>query len=219
MTTNEDLPPFSDEQWEQISVARYELHKRYWKELASFAYVPNAPDEPPIPTQPKTFLKTLKRYALDLFECEYGRYSSAPKRHLWAGNLAERVERMVMENVSKLEANAGSFNIQASNNEIHHSVHTALDVYVSSLALPEADRVSLATASEESANGEAGGLSFADALSELKRKTGMTDPQIAVAVNLTVRSVYKHRAGGRIRATNQAAYRALFAANGILVSF
>ena len=134
-------PPLTAEAQEQILSAEYETHRAFSGTLAVFSAVslPAPPGllliapVPDPPRQPIRLLNLLKRYAVDLFDCEERLYPQTEELPSWRDALATRIESLVLEKVVSFEKGSRSLRFHAGRDEMMTSVREGLAGHINSL--------------------------------------------------------------------------------------
>jgi len=135
-------PPLTAETREQISSSEYEVLRALWNSLLFFSVLstPLPPDltaparQPDSPRQPLQLFSLLKRYAVDLFNCEDKHYPQTGDLSSWRDTLARRTEELVLENILKFEKGRQSLRFHAGVDEMMASVREGLAVHISNLS-------------------------------------------------------------------------------------
>ncbi len=135
-----DHPPLTAETREQISICEYQVRKALSNSLVIFAAVslPCSPalkiaPGPDPPRQPIRLFRLLKGYAVNLFNCENGRYPQTEEVSSWRDGLARRIEQLVMEDIRGFEKAFLSLRFHASLDEMMASVREGLTDHINKL--------------------------------------------------------------------------------------
>ena len=205
MSTNQNRPPLTPETLEEIKVDQYAVHQSCWADLQPlcvnrladvFASLNGKLSKPPMPKQPIKLLNLLKGYALFLFRREEKHYPDSAELALWRSSLAETIEDMVMDNVAKIESGMRSLQFHASLDQMRESVREALAYELGDLSHKESQQKERLQLEQSTAH----------RLEVLIEESRMKNEEVAAAIGISVRSLYRHLDGGTIRKANQQAY-------------
>jgi hypothetical protein len=141
MSTKQN-PPITPEIRELVEIAQHKIHQRFWKELVQLSVNPLVPfanmlhpaAEPLPPRQRITLLNILKRYAMELFDCEYACCAPTDGLSAWRSALAIGIEQSVMNNVSEIERGLRSLKYHASHDQMRLSVRDELRNHINELS-------------------------------------------------------------------------------------
>lgn len=211
---------------EVILAEQFRIQESYWQELepmcapefmAAVVYQPGSlfKGGPRMPAQPLILFGVLGSFARDLFDAEVRHYDQSflYDRTLYA--LATHIETFCTAKVNEMTTPLKSLGHHATQDAMRTAVRTALTTHVMEILgrqqhpRPRKMPTGTIAASTPRANEiSKTGLSLQERLQALVDETNVTADDIATAVKLDVRSVYRHLAGGIIRKKNRKAYEA-----------
>jgi hypothetical protein len=218
-----ERPPLDPIIKEQIDQKLYEIDQRYWRLIRNFRIPKFIPISSPVPPRrPAHFRFCLISYAQALFETEvpyYEPFRSNRNYPIWLSWLEGRISKRVQNAVEIAEredaaATLGHHGISLP--EIPEILRNRLGEltgkYIQQDAGPHPQTVPTAQPETVTAPGETPAIeSLPDQLNRLMDECAMTREEVADALDVDVRQVYRHCAGETIpRRTNLLAYQRLF---------
>ena len=103
-----DSPPLSQYEWEEIDKQLHEVDKEYWPKLLELRYDKfKAVAGPPSPTPPRLpdhLRRLLAEYARRLFVTESAEYRPSPHIEAWLRRLAIKMADRVINSIDRLES-------------------------------------------------------------------------------------------------------------------
>jgi hypothetical protein len=215
----DEPPSLTPETKEAISAEQREVSKRFWLELEplqdykiNVAFVMSMIEprrEPPIPKQQHKLFDILKRYAIELFECESRYYQWGESLGAWRETLAVKTEGLIVWNLNLLERPAAflgpqkTLDVHASREEILQAVRRGLSEYIATLPTPIVF-LPLPNPPATSAHGsipataaisETDTISTKDQLMALFDRASVLPRVVAKALKVTPKSIYRHLNG------------------------
>lgn len=104
----DDGPPLSQYEWEEIDKQLHEVDKECWPKLIELRYdkveAVTGPHSPPPPKLPDHLRRLLAEYARRLFVTESMEYPPSPHIEAWLRRLSEKTADHVMNSVDTLES-------------------------------------------------------------------------------------------------------------------
>ncbi|HEY3459175.1 MAG TPA: hypothetical protein VGK64_31615 [Bryobacteraceae bacterium] len=210
---------------EHIADEQYAIEKRCWVELhgmladfTGFAGLRlGAPPTPPQPKLPNKLFKILARYAGDLFRCESKYYPKSDRLEYWLSELVIKIERRVMDSIGLIEKQSfGTLAYHATRDEMRAAVQSSLlkqcEAIVKQGRFPAVREpsASIDRTITEAEIQQKERIQFvhstAHRLEALLKESQMTNEEVAGAIGISVRSLYRHLNGGAIRKANRKAY-------------
>jgi hypothetical protein len=215
-----------------------ELHKfdeLYWPKITAFRVkIYYAPDEPVPPQRPQHLLHEIEWYAERLFKVEadyYERLRSDIQYGLWLDGLANRVRARVLKNLETLESSVPNTSILGYHGLTKPRIEEYLMLMLTKYRLQyeqgisDSQRGAATFSSSAQVPNQSGSPKAAEPLAEqikqLKDECDITAEEIAGALGVVPRSIWKHLAGTTLpRRGHLAAYERLFTERlGRLVTF
>jgi hypothetical protein len=214
-----ERPPLAPLVADEISQSMDEIDRRYWPLIIEFRVARFIPPDIPVPRQrPHQLIEVFKSYAKELYEAEASRYESFRASGMyptWLSNLNNRIAVHLQKVFHHLEESAPSATLL-----YHGIVYLRIDADVRELmfalgkqytqgeARPQIESskpapVSLAAFPQEESIGRQ--------IKRLQEECGITAEDMAEALEVVPRSIYKHLAGTTMpRRIHIAAYEKLF---------
>jgi DNA-binding XRE family transcriptional regulator len=208
-------PPLSPLILEEIRQSIYKIDQRYWPLIIEFRVPRFTPPSVPVPPRrPLQLIELFRSYALELFKAEADRFEPFRADRLyvpWLSSLSNRIGVHIQDVFRQLEEGDPDSLLTfhgASNLRIGAAVNETLSEiarqYRDGEAKPtqiESSRA-LASATEEA---------LATQIKRLQVECDLTAEEMAEALKIEPRSVYKHLAGQTVpRRKHLAAYEKLF---------
>jgi DNA-binding transcriptional ArsR family regulator len=203
-------PPLDADVYEEIKVEQHEIDKRYLTELELLRVSPltrlreDMSGLPPSPTRPLYLLRLLREYACARFDAEARRYPSGNELPQWLLNLGERIEARVSEFLRAGPGLRGSLDYHATLEEMKTAIHESLRSRIEDCRLGFRqilssqilnDRITSSPAgvggsSETQRHGTVG-----EQIRKLSDECRLTVEELAEAIEVSPRTVYRHLAG------------------------
>jgi DNA-binding XRE family transcriptional regulator len=220
-----DRPPLDPITYEQIRELLYKVDQRLWPMIADFRVPRFIPLSTPVPPQrPLQLIRNLQSYASMLFKTEadqYEQFRDDGRYPAWLRGLGERVLARVLEAFERIEQ--GDANFTLSYHGIAHPtmiselrkilgdlvyLYTWKDSAERTPAESFAPNPTLAVGKEEASdNGEP----IAAQIKRLQAECDITAADMAEALEVDERSIYRHLAGkAKPRRKQIKAYEKLF---------
>ncbi len=201
-----DRPPLGAYVYEEIALAQHKIDLDYAERLRPFyvaRWSPIFSSKPLPPKRPAHLSETLCAYACALFDVEAGRYPLEPTLSVWLQNLANRVEASVISRAfqpgilsgfhegldATLEHHAPK---EQMREEVSKALQSNLQPYLlrhSAAALAETAIISHPAKVSRDATAD---KPLSKQLAELCEECLWTVEELAEAIELSPRSVYRH---------------------------
>jgi DNA-binding transcriptional ArsR family regulator len=221
-------PPLDAVEYEAIEVAQYEVDQKYLEELQSLRvsagtqFREEVRGMPPAPRRPIQLLNILREYASALFQAEAMRYPAGHELPSWLFNLGERIEDKVIQ---FLRPNlSGSLDYHTTSEEMKNAIHDSLKSQIEAfestwlgsqspriaenrIQLSPTGRDQQVEPSRHAHRHEAVGAQ----IKRLCDESLITVEELAQAIDVSPRSVYRHLSNSTIPRKRQlAAYEKYF---------
>lgn len=220
-------PPLGADIYEAIALAQYEVDQKYWAELqplrvSSLALLnADLKGQPLPPKQSLHLLKILGEYAGALFDVEARKYPPGPELARWLLDLGERIEARVLES---LQPNfSGTLAYHATAEEMGKAVHNPIKSHIedSTAGSPRIPPPLMSTGAVQLPQTAVGqpeppgevqrGATIREQIEMLRNECRFTVEDLAEAIRVSTRSVYRHLSGDADpRQRHLAAYEKVF---------
>jgi len=210
-----------------IALAQYEVDQKYWAELqplrvSSLALLnADLKGQPLPPKRPIQLLKILREYAGALFDVEATKYPPGPELARWLLDLGKRIEARVINSPQPHFGETLTYHATAE--EMEKAVHDSLKSHIedfmvgfpripSPLISTDAARLPPTAVGQPVPPREAQrGETISEQIERLRNECRLAVEDLAEAIDLTPRSVYRHLSGGaHPRKRQLAAYEKVF---------
>ena len=220
-----DRPPLDLLTIEEIEQAAYKIDEKYWPLILEFRHARFYPPSVPVPPRrPSQLLKTFQSYAQELFNAEAAKYK--PFRldgrfPTWLARLSDRIAVHLQKVWVQLEESDPKSTLLAhgvSNLSMDGSVRDALWDRLNYFRSKDSGHQEPPPAPDQTANQTESAEnskpiheSMADQLKRLQAECNLTAQELADAVGVDLRSIFRHLSGQALpRRTHLATYSKLF---------
>lgn len=220
-----ERPPLDSYTCEKIDSELHKFDELYWPKITAMRVKNYYPPDVPVPPQrPEHLLYEITWYAERLFKVEadhYEQFRSDPRYGSWLSSLADRLRTRVMKNLDTLENGVPGAMIVGYHGlaipDIENHLRTVLSEirsqYERGIAPSQrgAAVASLFSEVPTQSDNQPSQESLAEQIKRLKDECDITAEEIAEALGVVPRSIFKHLAGKTVpRRGHLTAYERLF---------